>query len=191
MFVSNTIVVLFQHEINVCVVVDDFVLFCCLPNKANLINRRSLDKTNQNVIGASFQWPTYIPIGSWSFLSYCCSGIRTVGFCIFLLLAVWPHLTKATAKPSVLHPIITHSSRTVVLAQLVERSLKSPRFESSQWPNFYWTLIYCQLNWKDENKQKRGREIMFNLLVCEFEDFYELLFIFHVIGESNTQTNEF
>ena len=139
MFVSNTIVVLFQHEINVCVVVDDFVLFCCLPNKANLINRRSLDKTNQNVIGASFQWPTYIPIGSWSFLSYCCSGIRTVGFCIFLLLAVWPHLAKATAKPSLLHHIITHSSRAVVLAQLVERSLKSPRFESSQWPNFYWT----------------------------------------------------
>ena len=32
---------------------------------------------------------------------------------------------------------------------------------------------------------------MFNLLVCEFEDFYELLFIFHVIGESNTQTHEF
>ena len=29
------------------------------------------------------------------------------------------------------------------------------RFESSHQHNLYWTFMYCQLHWKDENKEKR------------------------------------
>ena len=32
------------------------------------------------------------------------------------------------------------------------------RFESSHRQNLYWTFVSCQLYWKDENKEKRGRE---------------------------------
>ena len=49
---------------------------------------------------------------------------------------------------------------TVVVAQLVERSLPIPKVCGSN-PvigKIYWTFIYCQLYWKDENKEKRGRE---------------------------------
>ena len=36
---------------------------------------------------------------------------------------------------------------------------RGPRFESSHRQKFiYWTIIYCQLYWKDKNKGKRGRE---------------------------------
>ena len=48
----------------------------------------------------------------------------------------------------------------VVLAQLVEQSLPTPEVRSSN-PvigKIYWTFVYCQLYWKDENKEKRGRE---------------------------------
>ena len=30
------------------------------------------------------------------------------------------------------------------------------QFESSQRQNLYWTFIYCQLFWKDENKEKEA-----------------------------------
>ena len=46
------------------------------------------------------------------------------------------------------------------MAQLVERSLPNPEVRGSN-PvigKIYWTFIYCQLYWKDENKEKRGRE---------------------------------
>ena len=48
----------------------------------------------------------------------------------------------------------------VVVAQLVEWSLLIPKVRGSN-PvigKIYWTFVYCQLYWKDENKEKRGRE---------------------------------
>ena len=48
----------------------------------------------------------------------------------------------------------------VVVAQLVERSLLIPEVRGSN-PvigKIYWIFVYCQLYWKDENKEKRGRE---------------------------------
>ena len=46
------------------------------------------------------------------------------------------------------------------VAQLVERSLPLPEVRGSN-PvigKTYWTFVYCQLNRKDENKEKRDRE---------------------------------
>ena len=48
----------------------------------------------------------------------------------------------------------------MVVAQLVERLLPIPEVRGSN-PvigKIYWTFVYCQLYWKDENKEKRGRE---------------------------------
>ena len=48
----------------------------------------------------------------------------------------------------------------VVVAQLVERSLLIPEVHGSNpvISNFYPIFISCQLNSKDENKEKRDRE---------------------------------
>ena len=46
----------------------------------------------------------------------------------------------------------------VVVAQLVERSLSIPEVRGST-PvigKIYWTFVYCQLYWKDENKEKEA-----------------------------------
>ena len=51
-------------------------------------------------------------------------------------------------------------SGAVVVAQLVERSLLIPEVRGSN-PvigKIYWTFVYCQLYWKDKNKEKSGRE---------------------------------
>ena len=45
----------------------------------------------------------------------------------------------------------------VVVAQLVERSLPIPEVRGSN-PvigKIYWTFVYCQLYWKEENKEKK------------------------------------
>ena len=47
---------------------------------------------------------------------------------------------------------------TVVVAQLVERSLPIPEVRGSN-PvigKIYWIFVYCQLYWKDENKEKEA-----------------------------------
>ena len=52
------------------------------------------------------------------------------------------------------------TNRAVVVAQLVEQLLPTPKVRGSN-PvigKIYWTSVYCQLYWKDENKLKRGRE---------------------------------
>ena len=46
----------------------------------------------------------------------------------------------------------------VVVAQLVERSLPTPEVCGSNpviVTYLYWTFVYCQLYWKDKNKEKR------------------------------------
>ena len=43
---------------------------------------------------------------------------------------------------------------TVVVAQLVERSLPTPEARGSN----VILDVHCQLYWKEENKEKRGRE---------------------------------
>ena len=46
----------------------------------------------------------------------------------------------------------------VVVAQLVERSLLIPEVRGSN-PvigKIYWIFVYCQLYWKDENKEKEA-----------------------------------
>ena len=55
-------------------------------------------------------------------------------------------------------------NRAVVVAQLEERLLPIPElhsFESSHQQNFYWTFIYCQLYWKDKNKEKEAENGLF------------------------------
>ena len=51
-------------------------------------------------------------------------------------------------------------SRAVVVAQVVEQSLLISKVRGSN-PvigKIYWAFVYCQLYWKDENKEKRGPE---------------------------------
>ena len=43
------------------------------------------------------------------------------------------------------------------VGRVVTSDTRRPWFESSHQKILYWTF-YCQLNWKDENKEKRGRE---------------------------------
>ena len=45
----------------------------------------------------------------------------------------------------------------VVVAQLVEQSLPTPEVRGSN-PVIGKIYLYYQLYWKDENKEKRGRE---------------------------------
>ena len=46
----------------------------------------------------------------------------------------------------------------VVVAQLLERTLLTPEVRSSN-PVIGKIYMYCQLFWKDENKEKRGRDM--------------------------------
>ena len=39
-----------------------------------------------------------------------------------------------------------------------------PWFESSHRQTLFWTFVYCQLCWKDENKEKRPRMAQLNKL---------------------------
>ena len=60
----------------------------------------------------------------------------------------------------------------VVVAQLLKRSLPIPEVHGSNPAigKIYWTFVYCQLYWKDENKEKRGREWpIFKTLILAFE----------------------
>ena len=56
--------------------------------------------------------------------------------------------------------LIMEAPWAVVVAQLVERSLPilEVRGSNPAIDKIYWTLVYSQLYWKDENKDKRGRE---------------------------------
>ena len=58
-----------------------------------------------------------------------------------------------------LFPFFLNILWSVVVAHLVERSLPTPtpRFESSQWQKIILN-IYCQLYWKDKNKEIRGQD---------------------------------
>ena len=50
------------------------------------------------------------------------------------------------------------SAWAVVVAQLVERSLLKPKGRGSN-PvigKIYWAFVFCQLYWKDENKEKEA-----------------------------------
>jgi len=38
----------------------------------------------------------------------------------------------------------------------VTSNTRGPQFESSHKQNLYWTFIYCQLYWKDKNKEKEA-----------------------------------
>ena len=53
------------------------------------------------------------------------------------------------------------------VGRAVASNSRGPRFESSQWQHFILN-IYCQLYWKDENKEKRPWMATFlkNLLLC-------------------------
>ena len=56
--------------------------------------------------------------------------------------------------------VIIYGTGSGCVAQLVERSLPMPEVRGST-PvigKIYWTFVYCQLYWKDENKEKRGQE---------------------------------
>ena len=37
------------------------------------------------------------------------------------------------------------------VGRAVGSDTRDPRFESSRWQNLYWTFVYCQPFWKDEN----------------------------------------
>ena len=53
--------------------------------------------------------------------------------------------------------------RAVIVAQLVERLLPIPEVRGSNpviGKNLYWTS-YCQLYWKDENKEKEAGKSQF------------------------------
>ena len=57
-------------------------------------------------------------------------------------------------------PINNNLYWEVVVAQLVEWLLPILEVRSSN-PvigKIEWTLVYCELYWKDKNKEKRGRE---------------------------------
>ena len=42
------------------------------------------------------------------------------------------------------------------VGRLVASNTWGPRFESNHRQNLNWTLVYCQLYWKDENKEKEA-----------------------------------
>ena len=48
--------------------------------------------------------------------------------------------------------------RSLVVAQLVDHLLLIPEVRGSNpviGKNLYWTFVYCQLYWKDENKEEK------------------------------------
>ena len=40
--------------------------------------------------------------------------------------------------------------------RVVASNSRGPRFEYSHWQKFMLNIVYCQLNWKDENKEKEA-----------------------------------
>ena len=50
------------------------------------------------------------------------------------------------------------------IGKAVASDTRGMRFETSHCQNLYWTLVFCQMYWKDENKEKRGREWPNNFL---------------------------
>ena len=59
------------------------------------------------------------------------------------------------------HKSVTNSFWANVVAQLVQQALVTPEVCSSNpviVKLLHRTFVYCQLNWKDDNKRKRGRE---------------------------------
>ena len=74
-------------------------------------------------------------------------------------------------------------SRAVVVAQLVEQSLPIPEVHGSN-PvvrKIYWTIVFCQLYWKDENKEKEAGNGPFFIKKILF---YSKFFLFHVLWHS-------
>ena len=58
----------------------------------------------------------------------------------------------------------------MVVAQLVERSLLTPEIRGLN-PAIFQIFVYCQLCWKDEKKEKRGREWpVFLKINCCYQD---------------------
>ena len=54
--------------------------------------------------------------------------------------------------------LLTNNFQSVVVipvGRAVASNSRGPRFKSSHWQNLYWTF-YCQLYWKDENKEKEA-----------------------------------
>ena len=43
------------------------------------------------------------------------------------------------------------------IGKAVASDSSGQQFESSNWQNLYWPFVYCQLYWKDENKEKIGQ----------------------------------
>ena len=44
------------------------------------------------------------------------------------------------------------------VGRVVTSKTRSPQFKSSHQQNLYSTFVFCQLYWKDENKEESGRE---------------------------------
>ena len=76
-------------------------------------------------------------------------------------IAMWPHLVKIRNFGKIEKSLVNISGLgSGCVAQLVERLLLIPEVRGSN-PvigKIYWTFVYCQLYWKDKNKEKRGRE---------------------------------
>ena len=50
------------------------------------------------------------------------------------------------------------------IGKAVASDSSGQQFESSNWQNLYWPFVYCQLYWKDENKEKESGPTFFTIL---------------------------
>ena len=64
------------------------------------------------------------------------------------------------------HSFVGMGSGCGPVGRAVASDTRGPKFESSDQQNSYWTFIYCQLYWKDENKAKRRPGIAHFLKKC-------------------------
>ena len=72
-----------------------------------------------------------------------------------LLVAFW---AKFRCHKWANHLAIRRGSGCGSVGRAVASDTRGPWFESSHWQKFILNIVYCQLYWKDDNKEKRGQE---------------------------------
>ena len=53
------------------------------------------------------------------------------------------------------------------LGRVVASDTRVPQFKSRHRQKFILNIVYCQLYWKDENKEKRGLELLIKNILNE------------------------
>ena len=130
------------------------------PNYFDFNSIKCVAKSSRAMPGTQIAIMTYYSItvvafkSRWSIIGYVFSPVWLVWNKFLYYIQITTYFCLVEFNP------VRFETRAVVVAQLVERSLPIPEVRGSNTGigKIYWTFVYRQLYWKDENKDKRGRK---------------------------------